>query len=136
MIFGAIILIHLSQVPSHKKLEALCWAFLYGPSSLITSIVILFEVRALAIDHNLGLLIFVERRLFRRSVRKEFPLGHLGVRLVDGPRIRGRSHFSQIFVVGPEPPILFLRNQRRDRCVDLAQQLANDLGCPVVGTRR
>ena len=133
--FGLLLTLPCMLIPV-GLMEGMIMVFWQGPVLIVMAVVLLFKVRAFAVDHGRGQLVFVDRRLFRRAVRKEYPLGYLGVRLVPGPMIGDRLAFTQVFVVGPEPPILLLKDQRHDLCRDLAEQLANDLGCPVVGTRR
>ena len=110
--------------------------FLYGgPILIVVSLIPLYEVRAFAIDHGGSQLLFLERNLFRRTIRRELSLGHLAVRVVEGPRIRGRTIHTQVLIVGPEAPLLFLKSNRHDFCRDMAEELASDLGCLVVGRR-
>ncbi len=135
LIFGLGMMIPLAVMPFDPILPLI--GFLWqGPVLIVMSLVLLFKVRAFAVDHGRGQLVLEERKFFRCGVRQEYPLGHLGVRLVEGPRIGKRLTYTQVFVVGPEPPVLFLKSDRHDLCRDLAEQLANDLGCPLVGLRR
>jgi hypothetical protein len=119
--------------------EAIMGTLVYALPLAGAALVLLFRVRAFAIDRAEGELLVFERRFPWTGLRKAFPIEQLSVRRVTlpGRGLFGEAIYHAVWIdpVG-SPSILFRSVRSGAAVVELAERLAADLGRPLTGVDR